>query len=114
MHETMRMQDFQVFADGDLRRLELLGEFSDQDPSLVIQQIEDGAASFFVEHGIKPDVIALPLGKRGAKRISFYSVLFRLSRRKNGSMEAGDPLDLLRIREQKPLPAAALRQAVSV
>jgi len=52
MYETVRMQNFQVFADGDLRSLELLGEFSDQDSSLVIQLIKDSAASFFVEHDL--------------------------------------------------------------
>ena len=54
MYETVRMKNFQVFPDGDLRSLELLGQFSHQDSSLVIQLIEDGAASFFVEHGIQP------------------------------------------------------------
>jgi hypothetical protein len=64
MDETMRMQDFQVFADGDLGSLELPGEFRNQNPSLVIQQIEDGAASFFVEHGIKPECERVARGER--------------------------------------------------
>jgi len=68
-----------------LRSLELPGEFRNQYPSLVIQQIEDGAASFFVKHGIKPECEPVGRGKRAEKRISFYSVLFRLSRGKNRS-----------------------------
>jgi hypothetical protein len=59
------MQDFQVFADRDLRSLELPGEFRNQNSSLVIQQIEDGAASFFVKHGIKPECEPVGRGKRG-------------------------------------------------
>jgi hypothetical protein len=85
MDQTMGMQDFQILPDSDLRSLELPGEFRNQNPSLVIQQIEDGAASFFVEHRISLNESALPVAKAAEKRISFYSVLFRLSRGKNGT-----------------------------
>ncbi len=64
MDETMRMQDFQVFADGNLRSLKLLGEFRYQNPPVVIQQVEDGAASFFVEHGVEPEYERVARGKR--------------------------------------------------
>ena len=76
MDETMRMQDFQIFADGDLRRLELPGEFCNQNPSLVIQQIEDGAASFFVEHGLSLNVSALPVATAAKSAFLFIAFCF--------------------------------------
>ena len=110
----MRMEDFQVFADGDLRSLELPGEFRNQNPSVVIQQIEDGAASFFVEHEINLNVSALPVADAAEKRISFYSVLFRLSRGKNGSEVVGASHYLFLNPGQKLPPVEAPSQAVSL
>jgi hypothetical protein len=43
------MQDFEILANRNLRGFELPGEFRYQHPALVIQQIEDGASSFFVK-----------------------------------------------------------------
>jgi hypothetical protein len=45
------VEDFEVLANRNLRSFELAGEFGDQNASLVGEQIENGAATFFVEHG---------------------------------------------------------------
>ena len=50
MNQSVGMQGFEILANRNLRGFELLGKFSDEDPSLAIQEIEDGAAAFFVEH----------------------------------------------------------------
>ena len=49
--EAVGMQDFEILANRNLRSFELAREFGDQNPALVGEQIENGAATFFVEHG---------------------------------------------------------------
>ena len=49
--ETVGVEDLKILANRNLRRFELAREFSDQNSALVGEQIEDGAAAFFVEHG---------------------------------------------------------------
>jgi hypothetical protein len=49
--KTVRVQNLKVLANRNLRCFETAGEFGDENSALMIQQIEDGAATFFVEHG---------------------------------------------------------------
>src|SRR5579863_4437488 len=77
MDLAMGMQDFEVFANRNLRSFELAREFCDQNPALMGQQIENGATAFFVEHWSW--LAAKTVVGRRFVRISFYSVLFRLS-----------------------------------
>jgi hypothetical protein len=81
VNQSVSVQDLEVFANGHLRSLELVGEFSDQYSSLMIEEIKNGAAAFFVEQVGRP-VATCEFVRRAAARISFYSVLFRLSRGK--------------------------------
>jgi hypothetical protein len=53
--------------------LELTGEFGDEHSSLMVQQIENGAAAFFVQQENRP-AVASDICARVAARISFYSV----------------------------------------
>lgn len=50
MHETMRMKDLQIFANRNLRSFELARKFGDQHTTLMRDEIENGAAAFFVKH----------------------------------------------------------------
>jgi hypothetical protein len=50
VNQAVRMQGFEILANRNLGGFELLGKFSDEDPSLTIQDIEDSATAFFVEH----------------------------------------------------------------
>jgi len=67
------MQYLEIFADGYLGSLELTGEFGDEHSSLMVQQIENGAAAFFVQQENRP-AVASDICARVAARISFYSV----------------------------------------
>ncbi len=78
MNQTMRMQNLQIFANRNLRGFELTGEFGNENPSLMTQQIENGATTFFVEHGNSLRRYSSDR-RRSPRRISFYSVSFRLS-----------------------------------
>ena len=49
--EAVGVEDFEILANRNLRSFELARQFSDQNPALVGQQIENGATAFFVEHG---------------------------------------------------------------
>jgi hypothetical protein len=49
--QAVSVQDFQVLANRHLRSFKLSGELGNEHPALVGQQIENGAATFFVEHG---------------------------------------------------------------
>jgi hypothetical protein len=87
VHQTVGMQDFEILAYRNLRGFEMAAKFSDQDAALAVEQFDDGATTFFVEHwnliwwrsrlGLEP-------GRKLLWRISFYSVLFRLSTGKEG------------------------------
>src|SRR5215469_14931410 len=79
VNQSVGMQDFEVFANRNLRGFEFAGKLGDQDSSLVVQQIDYGAATLFVEH----KKIPARFMRRLETSISFYSVLFRLSRRKS-------------------------------
>jgi len=48
---SVSVQNFQVFANRNLGSVKMAGEFGHQDTSVTGEQIEYGAASFFVEHG---------------------------------------------------------------
>lgn len=50
MHKAMRVQDLQILANRNLRGFELAGQLGDQNPALMVEQIENGAATFFVQH----------------------------------------------------------------
>ena len=52
VNEAVGVEDFEILANRNLRGVELAGKFGDQNASLVGEQIENGAATFFVEHGI--------------------------------------------------------------
>jgi hypothetical protein len=81
------MQDFEILANRNLRGFEMAAKFGDQDTALAVEQIENGAAAFFVEHWSQ-----LAGGSRSGMwpprgllwRISFYSVSFHLSTAKSG------------------------------
>jgi hypothetical protein len=80
VNRPVSLQDIEILADRNLGRFEVAGEFGDQNPALTAQQINYGAASFFVQHGnVLPAAGAV--GRRTALvfRMSFYSVSFRLS-----------------------------------
>ena len=51
MQQPVRMQQFKIFADGDLRSIEIFGDFTDQHAAFPVDQVEDGAAAFFVQQG---------------------------------------------------------------
>ena len=51
MHETVRVQEFEILANRNLRGFEMAAEIGDQDSALAVKQFENGAAAFFVEHG---------------------------------------------------------------
>jgi hypothetical protein len=72
------VQDLEISANRNLGGFEVAGEFGDQNPALTAQQIEYGAASFFVQHG------NAGRRRRGAANglcgsYFFYSVSFPLS-----------------------------------
>jgi hypothetical protein len=48
--ETVGMQDFEILANRNLRGFEMAAEFGHQDPALAVEQFDDGATTFFVEH----------------------------------------------------------------
>jgi hypothetical protein len=50
MNLSLSVQNLQVFANRNLGRVEMAGKFCDQNTPLAGEQIEYGAASFFVEH----------------------------------------------------------------
>ena len=78
----------------------MAAKFGDQDPAVAVEQFEDSATTFFVEHWNR---VEGALGSGSALwRISFYSVLFRLSTGKRwdgpGRLVArgGEPRTLLK------------------
>jgi hypothetical protein len=50
MNLSLSVQNLQVFANRNLGHVEMAGKFGHQNASLTSEQIEYGAASFFVEH----------------------------------------------------------------
>jgi hypothetical protein len=80
---AVSMQNFQILANRDLRSLEAVGEFPNQNPTLSIQEVEDCAAAFFVQHSCSRSFKTVTKRKIGTVlfRITFYSVCFRLSNR---------------------------------
>jgi hypothetical protein len=50
MQQSLLMQKFQVFTDGDLRGLKLLGEVGHQDSAFAVYQFYNCASAFFVQH----------------------------------------------------------------
>jgi len=50
VHQTVGMQDFEILANRNLRGFEMAAEFGDQDPALAVEQLDDSATTFFVEH----------------------------------------------------------------
>jgi hypothetical protein len=50
MQQPLFMQKFQVFTDGDLRRVKLPGKIGDQHPTFAVYQLYNCASAFFVEH----------------------------------------------------------------
>jgi hypothetical protein len=75
----MRVQDLEILANRNLRSFELFGEFRNQDSALMRQQIENGSASLFVKHGKSKTRDRIGAQLTSKCRLSFYSVLFRLS-----------------------------------
>ena len=87
--KPVRMENFEILANRDLRGFKSAGEFGDENATLAGKQIENGTATFFVQHEISL------LAARRAEvctrdgvlfRISFYSVLFRLSTGKTSEL----------------------------
>ena len=52
MHQSLRVEDFEILANRNLRGFVLGGQLGDEYPSLMRQLVENSAAAFFVEHGI--------------------------------------------------------------
>lgn len=50
--QAVSVQGFEILTNRNLGGFELLGKFRDEDSSLAIQHIEDGATAFFVKHWI--------------------------------------------------------------
>ena len=50
VHETVGMQDFEILANRNLRGFEMAPQFGNQDSALAVEQLDDGATTFFVEH----------------------------------------------------------------
>jgi len=71
--QSMRMQDFEILANGYLGCLELAGKFGDEYTSLMVQKIENGAAAFFVEQVDRPGAtpICAPTLRRAFLFIAF-------------------------------------------
>ena len=78
VQQAVRMQDFQVVANRNLRSLELPGQIDDQDAAVAIQGFNNCAPSFFIQQSR----LETPGSLRGAffLSIAFYNVFFRLSR----------------------------------
>jgi len=49
VQQAVRMQDFQVVANRNLRSLELPGQIDDQDAAVAIQGFNNCASSFFIQ-----------------------------------------------------------------
>jgi hypothetical protein len=93
MNLSGSVQKPHLFANPNLARVEMAGKFGHQNASLAFEQIEYGAASFFVEHGsgcCGQSFRAVAGAMCFLFRISFYIVLFRLSTCKNGWPTVGD------------------------
>lgn len=50
VHETVGVQDLKILTNRNLRGFEMAAKFGDQDTSLAVEQLDDGATAFFVEH----------------------------------------------------------------
>ena len=50
MHKSMRMQDLEILANRNLGGFELAGQFCDQNAAMMVEHIENGATTFFVQH----------------------------------------------------------------
>ncbi len=48
--ETVGVQDFKILANRNLRGFEMAAKFGDQDPAVAVEQFENSATTFFVEH----------------------------------------------------------------
>jgi hypothetical protein len=62
------VKDVEVLADRDLRSLEALGQFRDQNPSVAIHKFENGPPTLFIEHdqtAFRPGTV--PLAANGAR-----------------------------------------------
>lgn len=68
MDESVGMQNFEIFTNRNLGCFELPGQFGNENPALMVDQVEDGAAAFFVEHEICSGQVA----KDQAQRASFF------------------------------------------
>ena len=78
VQQAVRMQDFQVVANRNLRSLELPGQIDDQDAAVAIQRFNNCASAFFIQQmsteapgQLTPSIFL---------SIAFYNVFFRLSR----------------------------------
>jgi len=50
VNQTVGMQDLEILANRNLGGFEMAAEFGDQDPALAVEQFDNGATTFFVEH----------------------------------------------------------------
>ena len=84
VHQSVGVQNLQIFADRDLGSIEFPGHVRDQYTAILIQDLDNGPPAFFVEHvssaNRKPEQLMIAL--------SFYIVCFRLSSRKRRGLSA--------------------------
>ena len=73
MQQSLLVQKFQVFTNGDLRCFESLGEIGHQDPTLAVYQFYNRASAFFVQHKF-PFILEYGLVPGVVIPISLYSV----------------------------------------
>src|ERR1700722_15413007 len=56
---TLFVEEFQIFADGDLRNAKMPRQLFDQDSSVPLKDRKDFTAAFLVEHSIRRHVVSI-------------------------------------------------------
>jgi hypothetical protein len=67
MDAAMRLENVQIFSNGDLGGSEMLGQGADQHAPLAIQHLNDQSTSFFVQHWLTRESLYFTLD-RSVKR----------------------------------------------
>jgi hypothetical protein len=79
------VQNLQILPDGDLGGIEFPGHIRDQDAAVVVQDFNNGAAAFFVEHVSSEHESRQVRSEQLMIALSFYIVCFRLSSAKEAT-----------------------------
>src|ERR1019366_9245375 len=59
LYDALAVEEFQVFADGDLRNAEMPGQVFDEHTSIAVQDLKDFTAAFFVEQTVRRHQVSL-------------------------------------------------------